>query len=76
MPSKLDIDVKNAKALGLSYGYYKALHYDHEATPVKNKKKGKTCPVCGGIVEPPRLVVCSDQCADIRNKERKRGQKR
>lgn len=69
MESNLDIDVKNAKALGLSYGQYKALFYDPEASPVKVKKPAKVCPVCGKEVRPPKITVCSDECAKIRNRE-------
>jgi predicted nucleic acid-binding Zn ribbon protein len=69
----LDIDVKNAKALGLSYGQYKALHYDPHAPVVKGKKKPfKICPVCGEGVYPPQIKFCSDVCRRKREKETKR----
>ena len=71
MENNLEIDVKNAKALGLSYGYYKALFYDPNAAPIK-KKKILICPVCGGIVLPPRTKFCSKECLKIRSKEENR----
>ena len=76
MPSKLDIDVRNAKALGLSYGYYKALYPNTEETSVKDMTNVKICPICGGIVKPPKIKVCSDECADIRRKQREKGRKK
>lgn len=72
MENNLEIDVKNAKALGLSYGKYKALTFDPNAVPAKKKEDGKICPVCGGIVKPPRFKVCSDECLEIRKKELRR----
>ena len=69
MENNLEIDVKNAKALGLSYGYYKALTYNPDARPVKVKKPDKVCPVCGNEVRPPMIRVCSKECAKIRQKE-------
>ena len=76
MENNLEIDVKNAKALGLSYGQYKALYYDPSATLVRPKKPVKTCPVCGKEVRPPKITVCSDECAKIRNSERNRERNR
>ena len=76
MENNLEIDVKNANALGLSYGKYKALTFDPNAVPVKKEKGGKICPVCGGIVKPPRFVVCSDECAEIRNKQRRNAKRK
>ncbi len=79
MENNLEIDVKNAKKLGLSYGYYKALHYHPEATkPVDPKTTAqkasgdKTCPVCGEIVKPPRITYCCKECMYQRNNENKR----
>ena len=69
MENNLEIDVKNAKAMGLSYGEYKALYYDPNAAPVKKDKGVKICPVCRGIVQPPRTRVCSDECAKIHRKQ-------
>lgn len=69
MASKLDIDVKNAKALNLSYGYYKAMQYDPNAASAKRKKTEKICPVCGNPVCPPKIKFCSDECAKINVKE-------
>ena len=63
MENKLDIDVRNADALGLSYGQYKALNYDPNAPRVKREEKPfKICPVCGKGVYPPQLKFCSDEC--------------
>lgn len=76
MENNLEIDVKNAKALGLSYGQYKALSFDPQAVPVEKKKDVKICPVCGGIVNPPRLKICSDECARARNNRSKRQRSR
>lgn len=64
----IDIDVRNARALGLSYEQYKALSYDPNASPSK-KKKEIICPVCGEIVKPPRTKFCSKECLLIRSKE-------
>ena len=70
MENNLDIDVRNADALGLSYGQYKALNYDPNAPRVKREKKPfKICPVCGGGVYPPQLKFCSDACRREREKE-------
>ena len=69
MENNLDNDVRNADALGLSYGYYKALMYNPDASRVKAKKPGKVCPVCGNEVRPPMITVCSKECAKIRQKE-------
>ncbi len=69
MENNLDNDVRNADALGLSYGYYKALTYNPDASRVKVKKPGKVCPVCGKEVRPPKITVCSKECAKIRNRE-------
>lgn len=41
MENNLEIDVKNAKELGLSYGYYKALTYNPDSTPIKQSKENK-----------------------------------
>ena len=70
----LDIDVKNAKALGLSYGQYKALHYDPHAPVVKKDKKKPLiiCPICGKGVNPPRKKFCSDECRKVSDQEYKR----
>ena len=76
MENNLDNDVRNADALGLSYGYYKALTYNPDASPIKVKKPGKVCPVCGKEVRPPQITVCSKECAKIRNGERNREQRR
>ena len=73
MENNLDIDVRNADALGLSYGQYKALHYDPNAPRVKREKKPlKICPVCGKGVYPPQLKFCSDECRREREKETRR----
>ncbi len=69
MENNLEIDVKNAQALGLSYGNYKALHYDPTTTPIKGANGDRICPVCGGIVQPPKIKVCSDECARIRRNQ-------
>ena len=61
MENNLEIDVKRAKELGLSYGYYKAMQYDPNAGPVA-KPEGIRCPVCGGLVTPPRSKYCSKDC--------------
>lgn len=71
MENNLEIDVKNAKALGLSYGYYKALQYDPNAAPIK-KTKERLCPVCGGVVKPPQLKYCSKECMERKNRENSR----
>lgn len=70
MENSLEIDVRNAKAMGLSYGKYKALFYDPNAAPVPVKKsKEIRCPVCGELVKPPQLKYCSKECMELRNKE-------
>lgn len=71
MENNLEIDVKNAKALGLSYGKYKALTFNPNAVPIKKEKGGKICPVCGGTVKPPMIRCCSKECAEIRRKQRR-----
>lgn len=71
MENNLEIDVKNAKELGLSYGYYKALTYNPDSTPIK-KTKEIICPVCGGLVKPPRIKFCSKECLIKQSKENKR----
>jgi hypothetical protein len=69
----LDIDVRNADALGLSYGQYKALHYDPNANVTKRGKKSvKLCPVCGDEVTNPRRKCCSDACSKVRERETRR----
>lgn len=76
MENNLEIDVKNAKALGLSYGKYKALGFIPNVVPAKKKEKsGKICPVCGEIIKPPRYVVCSDECLYVRKKQRREAKK-
>ena len=76
MENNLEIDVKNATERGLSYGQYKALRFDPNAAPVKKKvETGITCPVCGGIVTPPRFRVCSDECAEVRKRQRRKARK-
>ena len=75
MENNLDNDVRNADALGLSYGYYKALTYNHDASRVKVKKPGKVCPVCGKEVRPPQITVCSKECAKIRQREYNRARR-
>ena len=71
MESNLDIDIRNADALGLSYGQYMALRYNPNTIPIK-RKKVTTCPVCGEVVKPPRTKFCSDECWRIRANEEKR----
>ena len=77
MENKLDIDVRNADALGLSYGQYKALHYDPYGNPAKKQEhrvSDKICPVCGNYVFWPQRKYCSDECRnkahDIMKQER------
>lgn len=74
MENNLDIDVRNADALGLSYGQYKALHYVPTAPVVKKKEKKsvKLCPVCGDEVTNPRRKCCSDACSKVREREARR----
>ena len=72
MENNLDNDIRNADALGLSYGQYKALYYDPSAPQVKVKKPAKSCPVCGKEVRPPKITVCSDECAKIRANQQNR----
>ena len=72
MENNLEIDVRKAKELGLSYGQYKALTYNPNAVPVKKAETGKPCPVCGGIIKPPRFKFCSDECAEIRKDQLRR----
>lgn len=65
MENNLDIDVKNAKALGLSYGQYKALHYDPYDSHTKKREQrvsDKVCPLCGNYVFWPQRKYCSDEC--------------
>ena len=70
MDSQLDIDVRKAKALGLSYGYYKAQQYDPSADSAIQKKEAENlCPVCGRAIIPPRIKTCSIECARIRTRE-------
>lgn len=71
MENNLEIDVKNAKAMGLSYGKYKALQYDPNASPIM-KTKERLCPVCGEVVKPPQLKYCSKECMERRNRENSR----
>ena len=66
--SNLDKDVRRAKELRMSYGRYKAMGHDPNAVPVV-KKKETLCPVCGKVVQKPRVKICSDACAKIYNKE-------
>ena len=73
--TNLDKDVKKAKQLGLSYGRYKAIGYDPYAPPVFKKKKAeKLCPVCGKVVEKPRIKFCSEECMEAHGREVKRQQ--
>lgn len=77
MENNLDIDVRNADALGLSYGQYKALNYDPNAPRIKREKKPfKICPVCGKGVYPPQLKFCSDACRREREKQTRRDYER
>ena len=76
MENNLEIDVKNAKALGLSYGYYKAMLYDPSAPQLKIKKPVKVCPVCGKEVPPNRSKFDSDACAKSYTSESKRQRRR
>ena len=75
MASNLDIDVKNAKALGLSYGQYKALHCDPNAAPTKKQKRRestKICPMCGNFVFWPQRKYCSEECRNEAHSTRER----
>ena len=72
MENNLDIDVRNADALGLSYGQYKALHYDPQATKGKKKKPVRKCPICGEEVTNPRRKYCTDACSKVSEKETRR----
>lgn len=68
MADRIEIDVKNAAALGLSYGKYKALQYDpHEKITFKPGRK--FCPVCGRAVTRSRAKFCSEACAAANKKE-------
>lgn len=64
MDNNLDIDIKNADAMGISYGKYKALSYDPDAKVVR-KRPMKRCAICGNEVIPPRLKYCSDECGKV-----------
>ncbi len=72
MENNLEKDVKHAKALGLSYGQYKALHYDSDAPCSGAKKPKNVCIRCGKEVTPPKLKFCSDECAKAQADERRR----
>lgn len=73
MENNLEIDVKNAKELGLSYGYYKALNFDPNAVLIIKKAKDvKICPVCGEVVKPPQLKYCSKECMELVQREKNR----
>lgn len=61
MENNLEIDVKNARELGLSYGMYQAMRYDQNATQTKQATYTR-CRVCGGVVTPPRTKYCSPVC--------------
>jgi predicted nucleic acid-binding Zn ribbon protein len=69
MENNLENDVKRAKALGLSYGQYKALHYDPDAPLFEAKKPKNVCIRCGEEVIPPKLKFCSDECAKAQARE-------
>lgn len=68
MDDRLETDVRNATALGLSYGKYKALQYDSRAK-ITYKPERKLCPVCGGVVTRSRAKFCSEACAVANKKE-------
>lgn len=68
MADRIEIDVRNAAALGLSYGRYKALGYTPGAKSTCEPVK-KYCPVCGGAVTRSRAKFCSEKCAAIHKKE-------
>lgn len=73
MASNLDIDAQNAKALGLSYGKYKALHYKPAVVPPAVEPvaapTNKICPICGKPVPRKRLKYCSDMCRTMHKRQ-------
>lgn len=71
MENNLEIDVKNAKALGLSYGQYKAQQYDPKVPTRKRTKKEVRCWECGGIVQLPRIKYCCDECLRLAHRKNK-----
>ena len=76
MENNLEIDVRNAKALGLSYGRYKALQYDPNAPRVVKVTSDRVCPACGKELPNGRFKYCSDECRESYNLERRRSQSR
>ncbi len=62
MDDRLETDVRNATALGLSYGQYKAL-YPGSSAKVTCEPGKKLCPVCGKEVTRSRVKFCSEACA-------------
>ena len=76
MENNLETNVRKAKELGLSYGQYKALTYDPNAVPAKKVETCKICPICGGIIKPPRFRVCSDECVEIRKHQLRRANRK
>ena len=72
MENNLEIDVKNANKLGLSYGYYKALYHDPNVVPIERPEYSKICPICGNIVKPPMIRLCSKECAQKRKADYER----
>ena len=75
MENNLEIDVKNARALGLSYGQYKALQYDSQTPTGKRGKKETRCWECGGIVKLPRIKYCCDECLRLAYRKNKNSTK-
>ena len=76
MENNLEIDVRNAKALGMSYGNYKAMQYDPNVPKAVVKKPDKCCLACGKELLNSRFKYCSSECQESYNRERKRLQSR
>lgn len=71
MENNLEIDVKNAREAGLSYGQYKALQHEQVGASLRKKRKEIRCWQCGGIVKLPRIKYCSDECLRLAYRKNK-----
>lgn len=72
MENNLNIEVRKADALGLSYGKYKALTYDPDApTKAKAKRPARVCIECGMVLIKQQRKFCSKECEKKHNNERR-----
>ncbi len=82
--NKLTLDAVMAHRCGVSYGKYKALHYNTEEKEKKEepaKQMGKyikTCVVCGDQFRTnySNKICCSRECSAEKNRQRNRENKR